>query len=414
MTAAKPAPVPPPILLARQPILNRAQRIIAYELLYRTPTGGSPAGVAASEATSTVLDSALLVGVAHLTGGRPAYINFDRQMILMDIPAVLPPNQLVVELLETETLDPELLQAVQRLRAKGYHVVFDDYTFNDPRAQVVSLASVVKVDFRKTDPAQQQELARKLNGQAKLLAEKVETYEELRQALQWGYHLFQGFYFGQPELVRHKRLTGSKLAYLRLLQQAAAPEADFCRLEQIIKTDPSLVHRLLRYVNSAWAGRRAEISSVRHALVLLGEQEIRRWIVMVALAGLARGKPEALVVNALVRARACEMLAPFLGVPADAPKLFLLGLYSLLDAVLDEPMEEILSGLPLPTQVRSVLAHQPHAPQHLVDALELTLAWERADWDRFFSITLRYPADAHQVCRVYLEASQWADRALAT
>lgn len=407
-----PSPAVEELLIARQPILDRAGRLIGYELLYRSSHDNRCEPTDPVQATGSVIDTAILIGLDSLLERGWAFVNFDREALLRRLPFILPPSRLVPEIIESVQPDEEVLQACRELRQAGYQIALDDYGLDNQRAGLLPVVTIVKVDVSLTGTRGAGRLASEIAGKARLLAEKVETQQDFTSLLQQGYELFQGYFFSRPHMFSTRCLSGNRLAHLRLLHEVASPEADVARLEGIIKADPALVHKLLRYVNSALFHRASEVRSIRQAIVLLGEEQLQRWITVVALARLANGKPEALLVDALLRARLCELLAPLLGWPDQTSAFFLLGLYSLIDALLDRPKEEVLATVPLARDIRDTLLGVQRAPAHLQAALNLATAWERADLDWLAVLANRNHVPLGQLTSACLEAARWVSRML--
>ena len=238
-----------------------------------------------------------------------------------------------------------------------------------------------------------------------MLAEKVETQEEFAAGVQMGYSLFQGYFFCRPEMMQHHDLPSSKLAYLELLQAATASEFEVQKLAVKIKHEPSLTFRLLRYLNSAAFGLRAEIHSVAHALSLLGERELRKWIAVVSVGVLADGKPDELMTVPLVRGRFCELLAPLAGMPGHANDLFLMGLLSVMDAILDKPLDSILAELPVRSEIKDALQAQKGLYWQL---LEIAMAYERADWEKVGALVSATGMNEEKVSSLYVSAVDWS------
>jgi len=238
-----------------------------------------------------------------------------------------------------------------------------------------------------------------------MLAEKVETQEEFAAGMYMGYSLFQGYFFCRPEMMQHRVLPSSKLAYLELLRAATAPEIDVQQLAMKIKHEASLTFRLLRYLNSAAFGLRSEIHSVAHALSLLGERELRKWIAVVSVGVLADGKPDELITVPLVRGRFCGLLPPHAGIPEHANDLFLMGLLSVMDAILDRPLDSILAELPVRTEIKDALRAHTGLYWQL---LEIATALERADWGKVSALVAETRMDEERVSALYISAVDWS------
>jgi c-di-GMP-related signal transduction protein len=392
--------------LARQPILNRARELFAYELLFRSSLQNSCNMTDLELASTSVLDTSFLIGFEKITAGHPMFINCPREFLVRDYISLFPPKSVVIEILESVKPDQEVIDACLRLKQAGYSIALDDFVDSADWAPLVAIADIIKVDFRLTDQKEQSAIVSRYAGKnIRMLAEKVETQEEFAAGMQMGYSLFQGYFFCRPEIMQHRDLPSSKLAYLELLRAATAPEIDVRELALKIKHEPSLTFRLLRYLNSAAFGLRAEIHSVAHALSLLGERELRKWIAVVSVGVLAEGKPDELMTVPLVRGRFCELLAPLAGMPGHASDLFLMGLLSVMDAILDKPLDSILADLPVRREIKEALQAQTGLYWQL---LEIATAHERADWEKVSALVSETRMNEEQVSSLYISAVDWS------
>jgi c-di-GMP-related signal transduction protein len=392
--------------LARQPILNRARELFAYELLFRSSLQNSCDGLDLEMASASVLDTSFLIGFEKITAGHPMFINCSRDFLLRDYISLFPPKSVVVEILETVKPDREVVEACRRLKQAGYSIALDDFVDSPEWAPLVALTDIIKVDFRLTNRSEQRALVSRCAGKnIRMLAEKVETQEEFAAGMSMGYSLFQGYFFCRPEILQHRALPSSKLAYLELLRAATAPEIDVEQLALKIKHEASLTFRLLRYLNSAAFGLHSEIHSVAHALSMLGERELRKWIAVVSVGVLAEGKPDELMTVPLVRARFCELLAPIAGMPEHANDLFLMGLLSVMDAILDRPLDSILAELPVRKEIKDALQAQAGLYRQL---LEMATAHERADWEKVGLLVSETGMNEERVSSLYISAVDWS------
>jgi EAL and modified HD-GYP domain-containing signal transduction protein len=344
------------------------------------------------------------MGLDVLCDGRRAFINCTRDVLLKDYVTLLPPAQVVVEILESVPADELVKAACGRLKAAGYTIALDDFVVDDPRTGLVSLADIVKVDLKGTSPVEQAALVKRHGTIAcRMLAEKVETRQEFEACKKAGFAYFQGYFFRRPELMHAREIPKNQVNYLRLLQAISRAELDVKEVEGIIKGEASLCYRLLRYLNSAAFAFSTEIHSVRHGLAILGEREVRRWVRLVAALGAGQNKPSDLVLSALVRARYCELLAP--KVPHGESDLFLVGLFSLMDSILELPMGVVLEGISLDHETRAVLLGQ----KSKLDALyQLMIAQEVANWTRLSELCVELKLPESHVMECHWKAMQWA------
>ena len=403
--------LPVQVFIARQPILGLNRRVYGYELLYRSSTWNAFDGTEGSVATTNVIANGLMtIGLAKLVGNGFAFINFSRDLLLGDVPLMLPSRSVIVEILETVEMDDAVVARCRDLKRLGFQLALDDVSATDQVRPLAALADIVKVDFRQTAAAQQQRIAADFSqSQTRLVAEKVETAEEFERARGFGYCYFQGYYFERPAIVTANRVSSQKSTYMQVLNELSRQELNYAQLERLFKHDPPMTYRLLRYLNSALFSWTSPIHSVRHALSLLGDEELRRWLGLLGLASLAEGRPSALIVTAVIRGRFCELLSSRARLNSRNSELFLMGLLSLFDAVLQCPMEDVVAGLGLSTDVREALLGGGDESSRLNRVFTLILAWERADWDKAIELSRSLDIDAGTVADVYAEAVNWSD-----
>ena len=392
--------------IGRQPILDARSEIYGYEMLFRDgvePFFNCDNG---DQASSNVMDR-LLFGIKTLTEGRRAFINFTRNRLLDQSAMLLNKDEIVVEVLETVEPTTDVVEACRALKKQGYLIALDDFIFSEEINPLVELAEIIKVDFISTASPERKSLAQYARPRRiKLLAEKVETHDEHREAIGLGYAYFQGYFFSKPEIIEGRDVPPYKQNYILLMQAINRKEPDFREIEEIIKRDPSISFRLLRYLNSAAFAFTCEVQSIKMALSLVGTDGLLRLFSVMALAGLAKDRPPVLVISALVRAKMCEALAPITGFRGRVQDLFLIGLLSVLDAILQCPMPEILEKLSLPAEVRSTLTGETTS---LSQVLNLVLAAEKGDWETLSSVSSSLSLDESRVSEAYLRSVQSAN-----
>jgi c-di-GMP-related signal transduction protein len=393
--------------IARQPIFDKQQQVYAYELLFRSGLTNACQHPDLNEAASKVIaDSGLLLGTENLTGGKKAFINVTREVLVNELVHLLPKELTVVELLETVEPDAEVVSACQKLKQSGYLLALDDFVYDARFEPLIELADIIKVDFLATGRTEQEALARRMAAtRTLLLAEKIETHEAFQEAANLGFSFFQGYFFCKPTILANKDIPGFKLNYLRMLQEINRPDLNFQQIEQIIRRDLALTYKLLRYINSAAFSWRSEIDSIRQALMMLGERQFKKWVSLVVLTSMAQDKAEELVVQAVVRARFGEALAPFFALTARADDLFLMGLFSLIDAILDRPLSDVLKDLPLADDIKAALTGQENV---LRQAHQFILAYEQGDWATASACTEQFAMDESVIPKLYLAAVEWA------
>jgi EAL and modified HD-GYP domain-containing signal transduction protein len=292
-------------------------------------------------------------------------------------------------------------------------VALDDFVLRPEYQQLLEIADVVKVEINRCAREEQSRLIASCHRRGtKMLAEKLETYEEFEWARRAGYDYFQGYFFARPVVVRARQIPAVKLNCLRLLAEAQRPELDFYRLERMIEADVSFSYKLLRYVNSALFACKTEIRSITQALALAGETDLRHWIALAALPRVAVDKPEELTVQSLVRARFGESIARLLGLDL-AHEAFLMGLFSMLDALIDLPMDEALSQVSLAQEITTVLTGLALDDDPLCRIYKLLRAYEAADWDRVLNLAGELGLRAQCLSEAYCKALRWVHESLS-
>jgi c-di-GMP-related signal transduction protein len=401
------------VLVARQAIFDRERRVHGYELLFRSQWGvnefdGTEGGVATRQ---VLANSLLVIGLDNLVGSKKAFVNFGRLPLLQGWHASLPPGT-VIEVLENVEPDAEVLESCRKLREEGYLIALDDFVLRPGWENLLAVADIVKIEIQSLPRPEQKLLVRLCQTRGlKALAEKVETHEEFEWARQSGYDYFQGYFFARPVVVRGRKIPAAKLHCLRLLQEAQRPELDFDRLEMLILKDVSLSYQLLRYVNSPLFALNSRIQSIRQALVFFGENELRKWIALATLSRAADEKPGELIRHSLVRARFCELLAQATG-NGHNQSAFLTGLFSLLDALIDRPLEETLAEMRLPPKIVAVLSGQAPEDDSLAKVYQLARAYELADWPLVEKLARQLGLPDSSLAEVYCAAAGWANQVL--
>jgi len=390
--------------VARQPILNRDQQVFGYELLFRDGIENFFRASDLEAAARQTLDSTLLMGFDVLCDGQRAFINCTRELLLKDGITLLPSSQNVVEVLESVEPDDLVLAACERLKVAGYSVALADYVGNDPREAMVPLADIIKVDFERTTPEERAALVKRHGGmRCRMLAEKVETQDQFLAAQEVGFVYFQGYFFRRPEVMKTREIPANRVNYLRMLEAVSRPDMDVREVEGLIKQEASVLYRLLRYLNSPMFAFINEIHSVRHALTILGERETHRWIRLVALISAGMLKSSDLVLSALVRARFCELLSP--KAPKGESDLFLVGLLSLMDAILEVSMAEVLDKIPLDQHTKTVLMGGA-GPLRPIN--ELMLAQEAGEWEQAKDFAQQLHVSESEAGELWWTAMKWA------
>ena len=393
--------------LARQPILDIHGRVRAYELLFRD---GVAAGFQGDGdlASRTMIDNSILFGLQNLTNGLPAFVNCTAETLLGDSIHLLPPSVAVLEVLETVKPTKEIVAACYRLKAAGYRLALDDFLYEPSLEPLIEIADYIKIDYLNTsDERRILDLTRLDQFTGELLAEKVEDEAGRELAREEGCSLFQGYYFAKPSMVRKQKVPPNQHVHLRLLELLHENPLNLLRIEESVKSEPSLAYRLLRYVNSPLFGIAGRITSIRTALIAMGDDQFRRIAALAVTSELNCGPSGEIVRMALVRARFCEMVAGQSGL--QPTEQYLMGLFSMLPAMLQKPMEEAVGGLSLRTPLREALLGVANAHRYALDWLE---SYERGEFEQADMQAERYRLGGGELGLTFTQASIWADELL--
>ncbi len=364
------------VLVSRQPIYTANMGELGYELLFRNSSEDRANFTDGDHATANVIVNTFMdIGLEEMVGRHLAFINFDRNLITGNYCECLPADRVVLEILETVTPDDELIQKLQHLRALGYRIALDDFVCTESTA-LLEVAHFVKFEVIGNDWEQlEQWVLQARRYPVKLIAEKVETSEQFERCKALGFEYFQGYFFSRPQLMQGRRVPVNRLSAIRLIVKLNAPDVDIKGMQEAISQDVSLTYKLLSYINSAMYSLSRQITSISHAVMLVGQQKIRAWASLIVLATVD-DKSRDLVTTGAVRARMCEHLARALELPKPE-RSFLVGLLSVLDALLDQPMEEVVQSLPLERDIlEAVVSHHGHLGNVLTCALE----YEKRNW----------------------------------
>lgn len=393
--------------IARQPIFNRDKKVFAYELLFRSGMDNYfKIQNSTDEVKETVANSLLYVGLEELTSGKKACINFTHNLLEDEVSSVLPSSMMIVEVAENFEPTEQFLEECKKLKNGGYTLAFSVDVFEKDAKALLDLVDIIKVDFTKKDVNEIKEIAQQYN-KIQLLAEKVDTVEDYVRANELGFMYFQGYFFNKPSLNGGTSISEFKLNYLRMLQEVHEPEIEYSELENIIRRDLDLTYKLLRFINSSYFGVITEVRSIKQALVLLGFDEIRKWVSLTLLDNIAKDKPDELIRQSILRARLCEEIAKKIGKPEESAEFFLLGMFTMINALVDKPMAQILAELPLANDLKLALLGRNNKYRKV---LETVLAYERGEWSNFEYYVKELNVDENEMPPLYNSALQWVDQ----
>jgi EAL and modified HD-GYP domain-containing signal transduction protein len=390
------------VFVGRQPILSPKMQTIGYEVLYRNCELGQAIFSDEDVATATVLLNTYLdIGLEHVVGSHLAFLNIPKQFLLKRYCEALPKNRVVLEIIENVAPTPQVIEALTSLAQQGYTIALDDFEYHDRYRPFLELADIVKVDvLGKSEEQLHREVSQLRDSRVRLLAEKVESREVFEMCKQLGFYYFQGYFFFRPDIIRGRQIPANRIALLELMGKIQDPHIPFKGLVEHIRNDLSLSYKVLRYVNSAYVGLPKRVDSIDHAACMVGIDRIRTWATLIIMASGQTQATEILII-ALVRAKMCERLGHRLG--ASSPeKYFTMGLLSVLEALYESPMPDILEKLPLPEDIVEALINGTGEMGLVLSSVK---AYEEGEWMELKHLQL----EPSVIRDLYLEAVDWSN-----
>jgi c-di-GMP phosphodiesterase len=389
--------------VARQPIVDTQRELAGFELLFRDSTENRASVRDDEIASKNTVDAAVLLGLETLSAGYRVFLNCSENFLIDGFPTLFPPELTMVEVLETVRPTSAVVRACRELKRLGYGIALDDFVAQPGYDALVEVADLIKVDVQATSPKECVSISQKyLPMGRQLLAEKVETEEEFQTTAKLGFSLFQGYLLSKPSVLAAVSLDGLEINRDRVLRLLAKPHLDLVETANIIKSDPALCYRLLKFLKSPAFYLQSEIRSILQAVTLLGAAEMRKWLLLVCSVGEVKPRQRAALTAALVRGRFVELIAAEAHLPASEP--FLIGLLSAFDSVLGVPLATIVAQIAISDEICAALL-DTRSPLHR--CLELARAYEKADWATC-EIKEHGLVPTHILGRTYREATRWA------
>jgi c-di-GMP-related signal transduction protein len=403
------------IYVARQPVFGIYQNVLGYELFYRSGRNNFYDSVNGDQATIDVLiNSFINIGIDKLTNSKPCFINFTENLLKEKVPFHFPPSSIIVEILESIPVSRWLIDVCKELKEKGYTIALDDFVLDRSYLPILPYVDIIKVDFLHTPIDKIKEFVQiaQFFG-IKLLAEKVETHQQFRQAAEMGFSYFQGFFFSKPVVYEERTVPAlSHVSCLSLLEQLNEDEPDLHKIAEMVEHDLSLTYRLLKFANSIVFPPQPKIKSIYHAIVILGLNELKKWVSVLALQKIYElrtlkdgSQHHKEIINlSFIRGKACELLAHELGHVREKASFFLMGMCSLLDALLNQPLPNILEGLNIHDDIRGALSGEEG---RYANVYRLVQYVERGEWERLSELCEKQGLDENKVLAVYQQAIEW-------
>lgn len=399
------------VYTARQAIFNSQKKAVAYELLFRDGEENRFPDINPHHATSKlIMRTHLNGGLRTVTDGKPALINFTEECLLSGFPELLPKNKVIIEILETVNPTDEVFSKCKELFDKGYVLALDDFVHEPKWERFFDLVKMIKFDIQSTSLAEIRPLIKKLQTEKpkiKLLAERVETYEEFYVARKMGFHFFQGYFFCKPEIKKERDVKPDYGILVEIQKQLLSDTINIAAVSQCFEQDVGLTYKLLNYINSGIIPIKSKISSIKQALIYLGESQVRRLLILFTTASMASSKPQEIIRVAIIRARACELVAEK-ALPGASGEAFLVGLLSQIPAILDKEMGEVLENLPVSEDIKSTLLESQSKTllRTIYDAVTL---YESGSWHLCSIQCYKLRMEYDELGEYMLESTNWAN-----
>lgn len=394
------------VCVARQAIFDSNRVVVAYELLFRNNKNINKfVSIENSNPTLEVIrNSFSVIGLDKVTEGKRAFINFDEELIKSGLIETCPKDYIAVEVLETVKPDNIIIESCKKLKEKGYVIVLDDFEYKEEFDELIKYVDIIKVDFILTKGKERQEIMRVIkNKNIKFLAEKVETEEEYKEALRYGYSYFQGYFFCKPLIISGKDISGYKCTYINLIKELNKDSVNIKNIENLIKNDVLLSYKLLKNSNSAYYGFKRKITSIGDAIMMIGIRELKKWIFIIALQNIDESNIDELVKMSLLRASFGESLSKNISFEISSFDVFLAGMFSLIDALMNMPLEKILCELPVSKDVKDALLGNENMIYNL---LKLIKMYEKGEWKEVSQLAENFGLNEEIISKCYLEAIQ--------
>jgi EAL and modified HD-GYP domain-containing signal transduction protein len=365
-------------------------------------------GIDDNKSTAELINNAFLtMHTYELTGGTKAFINFSQDLLINEIPLLLPADSTIVEVLERVEINESVIAACRKLSESGYLIALDDFIFNEAYVPLLEIAHIVKIEISAADYEMQRKLIKRYKNRIKFLAEKVETREEFHNAMEIGYDYFQGYFFSKPVIVKDKEIDSLNVNLIRIMKILSEKEPEYQSIAEIIETDLGLSYKLLKLANSVFFGSRNKIFNIKQALVQLGIIEIRKWIYVMMLKDKQNIENKELIKTCFIRAKFMELLSLETGKKDERFEYFLTGMFSSIDVLLNKDMEEIVGGLVLTDNIKEALLGRDN---EIRDALNIVINYELLKWDELDTNKITLNISQDRLMNIYIESLTWVKK----
>ncbi|MCK8096197.1 HDOD domain-containing protein [Pseudoalteromonas sp. 1CM17D] len=396
------------VFVARQAIFNRKQNVVAYELLFRNSAENFFPDIEEGQATARlIMENQLNLGTRHITSGKTALINIGPDSLKHNLCDFLPCKDVVIELLETIEPTDDNYQLCRELFHKNYKLALDDFVYNEQWERFLKFIKLVKFDIAQTPLSDIAEIIEKLkqHKKIKILAEKIETQADYHQAHKMGFDYFQGYFFAKPTMHEQQDIDYNYALVVAIYAQVMKPSPDIKQISALFEADAALAYKLMRLINSGVFPIQSKISSIKQALVYLGHEHLKKFVSLIVTAHTAGKKPAELMQVCVVRARFCELIAKQVS-KSLAGEAFLTGLFSLLDAILDQPMSLLVEKLPFPDDIKAALLNEKNTLYYILNVVQ---AYETGSWWTLEKAVILLNVKSDVLPGLYNQAVDWAD-----
>lgn len=397
------------IFVARQPIFTLEKEVFGYEMLFRDGFKNAFPDINGNAATSSVLSNIFFsFNLTELLDGKPGLINFTKDLILNKTPLLFPKKHLVIEVLEDIEPDNDILAALQDFRKAGFNIALDDFVYHKKLRPMMELCQIIKFDLMATPLDTLEPVIEDIrkNYRITLLAEKVETYAQFELAKNLGFELFQGYFFSKPQIISNKDISPNHAAKLKLINELAQKDINFGKIESFIRQDVSTAFRLLKFMNCVYFKRTLPLSTIKDAISYLGENELKKFLTLIIFSDIGEQKPDELIRYSLVRARMCELCGSVLKSDYETDELFILGLFSYMDAILDKNMIDIVKYLCLSEKIKNALLG---TDKNFNKILNIVKSVEQGNWNGIYLSILAGTPIEKKIPQFYFDAISLAN-----
>jgi EAL and modified HD-GYP domain-containing signal transduction protein len=396
--------------LTRHAIFDRESKVYAYEVSFRSDLENlaQKRPKEDQKASKVLTESFFTLGIDSITSGKRAFVRFTKNLLISEFALMFPKESIAVIIGDEIPAEGKIIAAVKDLKENGYLLVLDNFSFNQNSAKLTPFADMVIIDNDKTGDFIKKSIVKRLQPQGiKCIIKNVETQAAYYKVFPQGFDYFQGDFFSKPALVEKKDVPVSKFNFLEMLKEITRPEFDFNKIENIVKRDVSLTFKLLKMINSSAYGIKNEVKSIKQALVLLGANEVKKWVTLVILSNIGDDKPDELMKKALVRAKFLELISPAAGFSSEASDIFLVGMFSLMDTLMGQPLDSILGGLPLSDEIKNALLGGESPYKNI---FQLVLSYEEGEWDKVKSLAAEAKIEEDPLPAQYKESIEWVNK----